>query len=318
MKEVLQKTLSVSKTCLLLAATLLIGCATAATVCPLSPRALTNSPGSATITVKRSGGMLGGASTAGIQDGSTRIGILGPGGQLTWHRDPGYVALVTLSECVSPTHVLIFRAEAGKTYTVGLEFVTGGGHRFTSESFGRDVIVGEWKSKDVQLGRNSMSSAWVEKFRMLEPERLVPAPPLKYPQGEAGYKAIVADVTAGSCVFMYNEASLEDLVRQKGLTPDQPESWKVGTSLHCGAKGNYFVDLEGHSVKRISSVEVTRGNFCDFPMTAASPEFITPGIVRSPAPVQIDLASPPRKYIIIPGPVTVTLQELEWRPWERK
>jgi hypothetical protein len=288
MKEALHKTLSASRTCLFLVTALLTGCATATTVCPLSPRALTNSPGSATITVKRSGSILGGASTAGIQDGSTRIGILGPGGQLTWHRDPGYVALVTLSECVSPSHVLIFHAEADKTYTVNLEFVTGGGHRFVPEGFAKDIIVGEWKSKDVQLGRHSMSDAWVEKFRMLEAERVVPAPPMEYPQGEAGYQAIIADVVAGSCVF-----------RQR-LKPSPQAYWKVGTSLYCGARGNYFVDLENYSVKQIRSVEVTRGNFCYFPMTAASPEFAIPGIVRAPGPVHIDMAIPPGEYYTIP------------------
>jgi len=106
----------------------------------------------ATITVKRSGSWVGGAVPAVIQDGTTKIGNLGPSGELTWSREPGYIALVT-----SGLHVLIFPVEEGKSYVLSTRLIGGWGFYCEPKNFDREMIVYESKAESQREG---LSDDW--------------------------------------------------------------------------------------------------------------------------------------------------------------
>ena len=74
-----------------------------------------------TINVHRICGSKAGAFAIGIQDGNKNIGEIGPDGELTWRRPAGYVALIASTQGIYLTHAIIFRAEAGKTYSFSAE-----------------------------------------------------------------------------------------------------------------------------------------------------------------------------------------------------
>ena len=97
----------------------------------------------ATIEVCRTSGWLGGAFTAGIQDSVTPLGELAPGGCLTWHREPGYVAIVNTLQSVEPMHVIIFKAEAGKKYSLASRTRGGWGFYTEPDDFPKELIVYE-------------------------------------------------------------------------------------------------------------------------------------------------------------------------------
>ena len=105
------------------------------------------SPDKATITVIRPNSSIGGAIPAGIQDGIINIGTLGSGGELTWHREPGYVAVIASSALNRPTHVVIFNAEAGKTYSLTTKIYWGAYFTIEPANFSKDLIVYELKSE---------------------------------------------------------------------------------------------------------------------------------------------------------------------------
>lgn len=105
----------------------------------------------ATIKVIRSGSWVGGAVPAGVQDGTTKIGVLGPGGELKWYRDPGYVAVIASRAGNEPTHVVIFLAEAGKTYSLATEIHYAGRFTLEPKNFPKELIVYELKSESADI-----------------------------------------------------------------------------------------------------------------------------------------------------------------------
>jgi hypothetical protein len=121
----------------------------------------------AEITVIRSSSWLGGANPFGIRDNDTAIGVLGPGGELTWFRPAGYMALEALNSNITPTHVLIVRVEAGKKYSFKTNFKVGGVvtldpvdetiivYELVADSINKSVNYVQWKHKLEQLTTES-------------------------------------------------------------------------------------------------------------------------------------------------------------------
>lgn len=97
--------------------------------------------------IREEGFREGSAVPAGIQDSTIKIGTLGPGGELTWYRDPGYVAAIVSFNGALPTHVVIFNAEAGKTYILTPKIYWGGRFILEPVNFPKDLIVYELKTE---------------------------------------------------------------------------------------------------------------------------------------------------------------------------
>jgi len=122
------------------------------------------SSNSVKIKVRRSGSWVGGIRTAGIQDGTTKIGLLGPSGELAWSRKPGYVAIITSEQGIVPKHVIIFPVEAGKTYSLVAKLIGGWGFYSKPENFGKELIAYEEKEESEKFG---LSDYWKEKLASL-------------------------------------------------------------------------------------------------------------------------------------------------------
>jgi hypothetical protein len=122
-------------------------------------------PQNAIIKVNRSSTWVGGAIPIGIQDALTNIGELGPGGELTWSRSPGYLALVTSIASINTTHVIIFFAEAGKTYSFEMEMFAGGRSKLHPINVSKDKIVYEFFSESYK--EPIPDELWKTKFEKL-------------------------------------------------------------------------------------------------------------------------------------------------------
>ena len=124
----------------------------------------TSSPNAATIKVSRSSSWAAGAPVFGIQDGTTKIGELGPGGELTWYREPGYVAIITSLGSYSPSHVIIFPVEAGKTYELSTHMHFGRLMSSAPDNFSKNIIVYE---KMAESEDTPLNNSWADELAKL-------------------------------------------------------------------------------------------------------------------------------------------------------
>lgn len=127
-----------------------------------------SSPDKTTIKVRRSGSWAGGAISAGVQDATTKIGELGPGGELVWSRQPGYVAVVATRAGNEPTHVVIFPAEAGKTYSLLTTIHYAGRFTIEPEDFPKELIAYELKSESADA---PLPDAWKIELNRLSKQK---------------------------------------------------------------------------------------------------------------------------------------------------
>ena len=128
----------------------------------------TSSPNTATIKVSRSSSWLAGAHVFGIQDGTTKIGELGPGGELTWYREPGYVAIITSFGSYTPTHVIIFPVEASKKYELSTHQHLGRRMSSAPDNFSKDIIVYE---RMEESGDTPLNNSWIEELAKLNAKK---------------------------------------------------------------------------------------------------------------------------------------------------
>ena len=124
------------------------------------------SQNNATIKVSRSSSYIGGAIACGISDGTTKIGELGPGGELVWSRPPGYIALITGRYSFSPTHVIIFPVKAGKTYELSTSVIWGARFSSAPDNFSKDIIVYEMLAES---SSDEIPDTWKSELKKLDP-----------------------------------------------------------------------------------------------------------------------------------------------------
>jgi hypothetical protein len=129
------------------------------------------SPDTATIRVTRSGSIVGAANGVLVRDDQTRIGVVGWSSEVTWSREPGFVAVVagfTMSDGKDIlTHALIFPVEAGKTYTLSSKIR--GGCYLQPEDFSREQVAFEERLDAVlNLDRKSISDEWTKELARLQ------------------------------------------------------------------------------------------------------------------------------------------------------
>jgi hypothetical protein len=93
--------------------------------------------------------LVGAVSAALVRDADVAIGLLGSGDEITWKREPGFVAVlcgwrneVDGSDFLN--HAIIFPVQAGKTYTIRLS--VGGGAFLTPIDFAQEQIAFEERS----------------------------------------------------------------------------------------------------------------------------------------------------------------------------
>lgn len=129
------------------------------------------SPHTASIKVSRSSSWLAGAHVIGIQDSTIKIGELGPGGELSWNREAGYVAIITSFGSYTPTHVLIFPVEAGKSYELKTEIHSGVRCSSNPVNFPQNSVVFE---KLVESRDTPLNDSWKTELARLnsQPEGL--------------------------------------------------------------------------------------------------------------------------------------------------
>lgn len=123
----------------------------------------------ATITVRTPYRFVGAAQFIEIQDGETKIGKLGRGGELTWGHEPGYVAIVTVRD-TTPAHALIFPVDAGKTYILKAEVFQYPNNLTycVPENFPPESVAFEDISKADDWGKSHLSSNWRVELKKLQ------------------------------------------------------------------------------------------------------------------------------------------------------
>ena len=121
----------------------------------------------ATIKVRRTCSIAGAAGPIGIQDDIAKIGRLGRCGELTWSREPGYVAVFAGfggagydGDNIPPTEVLIFPVEAGKTYSLVTSLFD-----LQPDNFAQELIVYEEK---VVMGKLTITGYWETILKQLQ------------------------------------------------------------------------------------------------------------------------------------------------------
>lgn len=122
----------------------------------------------ATITVRRPCGFFAGGVPIFVEDETGEVGRPGPCGQITWGREPGYVALIALNPANTPMHVLIFPVVAGKTYTLVEKIQAGGYCHLEPQNFGRELIVFEEEGKPNFWGKVQVPKRWESELKKLQ------------------------------------------------------------------------------------------------------------------------------------------------------
>lgn len=145
-----------------------------------------NCTGKATISINRELKHRNYGVSAIINDSDIIIGEIGPGGNLSWCRPPGYIALLSsptipvsrhhLSYWSKPTHLIIFPVEAGKTYSLSTDFQTNLGSIFAlvePDNFPKDTIKYEAFAEKARFSTEGYApisdTVWKEELNKLKP-----------------------------------------------------------------------------------------------------------------------------------------------------
>jgi hypothetical protein len=120
----------------------------------------------ATIRLSRPSGFAAKFVATDVNDGMTKIGLLGPGDELVWTREPGYVA-INIGIQGNTTHAIIFPVEAGKTYSMITNFHMPSWFWIEPDNFRKEIIVYDLKADGTEGANGIFDGFWKLELKRL-------------------------------------------------------------------------------------------------------------------------------------------------------